>query len=114
MGAYCGAYNRGVRLCSVWYRARRAIFKFHTSGHLQLRARPIARLSTRRGHRLDLAVTYCTRIINIYEIRQNDGASGEPCGSGMVDDRYVNRASEALKTHIDSAFACRLNVSSTR
>jgi hypothetical protein len=66
------------------------------------------------AHRLDLAVTYYTRVINIYEIRQNDGASGEPCGSGMVDDRYVDRASEALKTQIDSAYACRLNVSSTR
>ena len=71
-----GRSTGGVGLCSVWYRA---IFKFYTSGHLahlQLLAPPIARLSTRRtGHQLDLAITYCTRIINIYEIRQNDGAS---------------------------------------
>jgi hypothetical protein len=45
--------------------------------------------------------------MTIYEVRQND-ASGEPWGSRMVNDRYVNRASEALKTQMDCAFACRL------
>ena len=52
----------------------------------------------------------CLSVINIYEIRQNDAASREPCGSGMVNDRYVNRASEALKTQMDSAFERRLSV----
>jgi hypothetical protein len=86
MGAYCGAYKRcAAVLCqSVWYRA---IFKFHTSGHLQLRVRPIARLNTRRtGSPTRSGRKYCIRIINIYEIRQNDGASGEPCGMRKRDD----------------------------